>query len=107
MNGISIFEIAEGCSAAFTDLLHSDPVRQAEGPSFIEQLEEEQVNYRLWIAYSGAFAEYHASLDYRLRESETVRYLVIAQLERIRDALSQILATTLTSKDHKTKSLKS
>lgn len=84
----TIAAVAELCNNEFSALLESDQLRQQTGKA--EMVEEERARFRIWAAHIGTFAKYHASLDYRLRESKTVRSLVISQLELLRAAESRL-----------------
>ncbi|KAF1845081.1 uncharacterized protein K460DRAFT_394818 [Cucurbitaria berberidis CBS 394.84] len=87
MEKSTIASVAESCNYEFTALLDSDPLRQqADRAELAEAVEEERARFRLWAAHIGTFAKHHSSLDYRLRESEKVRSLVISQLEILRTA---------------------
>ena len=95
----TIASAAELCRNEFIVLLESDPLRhQADKADFADAIEEEQARFRVWAAHIGTFATYHSSLDYRLRESEKVRSLVISQLEVLRRAEVQLLKLLQPSK---------
>jgi hypothetical protein len=98
MESRTITSVAELCRDEFTALLGSDPLRhQAD---LAEAVEEEQARFRVWAAHIGTFATHHSSLDYRLRESEKVRSLVISQLEILRRAEARLLKLLQPSKSH-------
>ncbi|KAF2736406.1 hypothetical protein EJ04DRAFT_575373 [Polyplosphaeria fusca] len=78
MSGMVIADTAEKCKAAFVSLV--DCTRLSRQAELAEAVEDEQAKFNIWAAHIGVFASYHSSLDYRLRESEVVKPLVIAQL---------------------------
>lgn len=83
----TIASVAESCRDELSALLNSISLRQqADKADLLEAVEEEQARFRVWAAHIGTFATHHSSLDYRLRESEKVRSLVISQLEVLRRA---------------------
>lgn len=90
MDQKTIFSVAESCEEAFTKLLDSDPLLQAENIELAEALEDDKAQFKLWATHIGAFAEYHASLDYRLRESENVRQLLLSQLDILARSLRHL-----------------
>lgn len=94
----SIFSASEVCNISFTTLLNSEALHNAPRAKTTVAVEEERAKFRIWGAHIGAFAEYHASLDYRLRESETVRCLVITQLRLLQGGLGRLLAIMQHSK---------
>jgi hypothetical protein len=94
----TIFSVAEASNASFTALLSPPGLRKAERAQISDVVEEEQAKFRIWAAHTGAFAEYHASLDYRLRESETVRSLVVTQLRLLQRSISRLLESFETGK---------
>jgi hypothetical protein len=97
----TIASVAESCRNEFTALLDSDPLRQqADKADLAEAVEEEQARFRVWAAHIGTFATHHSSLDYRLRESEKVRSLVISQLEVLWRAEVRLLELLQPSKSH-------
>lgn len=101
MDRSTISIVAESCNNEFTALLDSDPLRrQTERAQLAEAVEEERARFRIWAAHIGVFAEHHSSLDYRLRESEKVRSLVISQLEILRKAELRLLELLQPSMTH-------
>lgn len=82
MNHTTIAGVAQSCNDEFENLLYLGPLRgQASKAELAEEIEEERARFRIWAAHIGTFAKHHSSLDYRLRDSEKVRSLVISQLE--------------------------
>lgn len=97
----TIVSVAESCRDEFIALLDSDPLQQqADKADLAEAVEEEQARFRVWAAHIGTFATHHSSLDYRLRESEKVRSLVISQLEVLWRAEIRLLKLLQPSKSH-------
>ncbi len=84
MDHVTIAAAAELCNDEFSALLSSEQLRKRADKA--DAVEEERARFRIWAAHIGTFAKYHASLDYRLRESKTVRSLVLSQLELLRGA---------------------
>ena len=53
-------------------------------------LAEDQLGrFRIWAKNIGVFAEGHASLDYRLRDSAEVRLLMVDQLETLQNSVQR------------------
>jgi hypothetical protein len=94
MDNRTLADAAESCNNDFSALLSLSPLRDhPEKVDLAEAIEEERARFRLWAANIGAFAKHHASLDYRLRESERVRSLVFSQLDLLHGAASQLSDT--------------
>ncbi|KAF2440661.1 hypothetical protein P171DRAFT_489357 [Karstenula rhodostoma CBS 690.94] len=79
-----IMDAAYCFESAFSALLCST------SSSHYERIEEAQALFRVWAGSLGVSAEFHASLDYRVRDSETARLLCLSQLEALQDALSRL-----------------
>lgn len=91
MDRDTIASIAKSCNNELTALLVSNALRQQTARTDLaEAVEEERARFRIWAAHIGTFAKHHYSLDFRLRESDKVRSLVISQLEILRTAISQL-----------------
>lgn len=59
-------------------------------------LAEDQLGrFRIWARNIGVFAEGHACLDYRLRDSAEVRLLMIDQLEMLQSSVQRGKKTNL------------
>ena len=94
MDNRTLADAAEGCNNGFSALLSLTPLRDhPEKVDLAEAVEEERARFRLWAANIGAFARHHASLDYRLRESERVRSLVFSQLDMLHGAALRLSDT--------------
>ncbi|KAF1815309.1 hypothetical protein P152DRAFT_181671 [Eremomyces bilateralis CBS 781.70] len=92
MSDRSIRDIAESCDDAFDNLLDRNFVATwpVKFHDLVEKLEEERARFGVWAAHIGAQAEHHASLDYRLRESEKVQSLVKSQLLALHSSLVRL-----------------
>ena len=80
---------ANTCKARFGDALETlrgkiEDDHEARGDtrflSLAEDLEDEFEKFRVWARNIGVFANYKASLDYRLREAESVKIMILKLL---------------------------
>lgn len=93
----TIADAAGSCRSAFNSLLDCFEERDwadlIERAQLLEAVEDEQARLNVWVTHIGIFAGYHSSLDYRLRETQRVRSLVLAQLEVLHLAQLHLLRT--------------
>jgi hypothetical protein len=81
---------AQGCIDQFKLLIEisaeldptSDDFKGTYGTSWIE---EQYVRFKIWAGNIGAFAEGHASLDYRLRDSLSTQKFMLQFLIALAD----------------------
>ncbi|PVH91950.1 hypothetical protein DM02DRAFT_309352 [Periconia macrospinosa] len=90
-NSAPIVEAARLCENGFSDLLES-----SSSPDY-EKIEEGAARFRIWAGYLGIFADFHASLDYRVRDSELVKSLCLSQLRTLEDTIAQLMKPHLTT----------
>ncbi|CAK7215158.1 hypothetical protein SCUCBS95973_002385 [Sporothrix curviconia] len=66
------------------DLLssHQNSLRYVEGHDLLSRL-------NMWAGHTGVFAEFHISLDYRLRDIPDLKELILAHLRTMRLRLEQ------------------
>lgn len=51
------------------------------------RMDDQLARFRMWAGNIGAFADGHASLDYRLRDNENAKKMMIRFLENLRESL--------------------
>lgn len=81
----SIAAIAYSCADLFNKSLADahqpdEAMEKKTAPGLVEFLDTQSGRFRIWAASIGVFASEHASLDYRLRESATVKELLLGQI---------------------------
>lgn len=79
----TIADRAWACAIRFNALVSS--ANNKSSPEFEDQL----ARFNIWAANIGAFAEAHASLDYRLRSSPKVKTMMTQLLEALRRKLQR------------------
>jgi hypothetical protein len=91
---VTIREFADKCLHQFQVLakleneLRSQTIKAVEDATENWRSQEQLQRFRLWSGNIGVFAEGHASLDYRVRNSENARQLMIDFLRTLLLALS-------------------
>ncbi|KAF2117449.1 hypothetical protein BDV96DRAFT_644867 [Lophiotrema nucula] len=90
---MAIANVAQICKTAFGHLL-DDQCKYDDQAELSEAIEDEYARFNTWAAHIGVFAGPHSSLDYRLRESERVQSLVLAQLEILYTSQLRIINLT-------------
>lgn len=75
----SIAVRAKGCSDAFAAYL-TDPAQISDRE---EWAEEQQARFNMWAANLGVFADGHASIDHRLRDSSKTHSLIFQFLDAL------------------------
>ena len=66
---------------------HHETARGEEWPS--AQLAAEVDRFELWAVNLGLFASGHASLDYRVRDAESIRQALLRFLSSLNEALDE------------------
>ena len=62
------------------------PINEAAGNSYdASWIEDQFARFKMWAGNIGAFAEGHASLDYRLRDSEETKQFMLEFLVSLQD----------------------
>jgi hypothetical protein len=91
MDALQIQVAAASCVALFQARLAEQLSDSASAPSDEEQncLETQSARFKLWADNIGAFAEGHASLDYRLHEHEEFAVMIRDQLSAIQTHLKR------------------
>jgi hypothetical protein len=81
MNDCSIVTVARSCVELFESSGQVDELAVEKAAFEVEQFLENQAGrFRILAANLGIFAGGHASLDYRLRDSPSVKNLLVGQL---------------------------
>jgi hypothetical protein len=85
---MTIVEHAERCIGQFDTLLHvGDEAQSSSKAAQIKinkvRVEDQFARFRMWAGNIGVFAQDHASLDYRLRESTKGKSVMLGLLETL------------------------
>jgi hypothetical protein len=83
--GFEIAVKARACLSLFVDSLNV--LKAINQEPLWNFLIDQRGRFHLWISNIGVFADYRASLDYRLRELRDYRDLVIEILQGVQDCL--------------------
>lgn len=86
---MELYEIrvrAEECLADFDALVAVQPLDEQRGADDLDG-EEQRARFLIWAKNIGVFADGHASLDYRLRESPEAKGLMLDFLRSLKNYL--------------------
>lgn len=87
MESIQIRSRAEDCLSDFDALVMVQPTAEDNRNGDDLNSEEQKARFLIWSANIGIFAEHHASLDYRLRDSLEARKLMLDLLGSLQNYL--------------------
>jgi hypothetical protein len=85
----SLSELGNETLRAFENLTHA--LARVESPPQLDPvaLKSEKQRFQLWAINLGLYHPGHSSLDYRLRDNETIRSFTASLLVDLRDALDE------------------
>lgn len=91
MEDTSISSVAHRCERTFDKCLHNTPqgFTDKDKAELLAGLDDQSARFNIWASNLGVFAADHASLDYRLRDSQTVQSLMVDQLRMLETYLEE------------------
>ncbi|MCJ1307424.1 hypothetical protein MMC25_001070 [Agyrium rufum] len=93
MKFLEIYNRADECLSDFDDLVMVQPTADNLHNEDDLNSEEQKARFLIWSANIGIFAEGHASLDYRLRDSREARKLMLDLLGSLKNYLRRAINT--------------
>ena len=89
MDSPEIRKLADECLADFNALVIVQPTSNEQRDADKPNSEEQRARFLIWSANIGIFADGHASLDYRLKDSLEARNLMLDLLESLKNYLQR------------------
>jgi hypothetical protein len=87
MESLEIRSRADECLADFDALVAMQPSIDRRSNTSDLDAEEQRARFLIWSANIGVFADGHASLDYRLRDSLDARKIMLELLASLKNYL--------------------
>jgi hypothetical protein len=87
MESVEIYNRANECLSDFDALVMVQPTADNHRNGYDLNSEEQRARFLIWSANIGIFADGHASLDYRLRDSWEARKLMLDLLGSLKNYL--------------------
>lgn len=89
MESLEIRNLADECLSDFNALVIVQPTSDKRRDADNLSSEEQRARFLIWSANIGIFADGHASLDYRLRDSLEARKLMLDLLGSLKNYLQR------------------